>query len=116
MPRPLPRGVSRDRHQSKRRWSPDDARAVLARLDSSGLTVREFAEREGLDGQRLYRWRAQIVTTKTGPTFVEIARPARGATIEVVLRSGHVLRVPAGFEAETVRRLVEILGDGRGPC
>jgi transposase-like protein len=115
MPRSLPRGLFRDSLQLKRRWTPDDARAVLGRLESSGLTVREFAEREGLDRQRLYRWRTQFGPTAV-PTFVEIARPVRGAAIEVVLRSGHVLRVPAEFETETVRRLVEILADGPARC
>jgi transposase-like protein len=115
MPRSLSRRPSRDSLQLKRRWSPDDARAVLARLGSSRLTVREFAEREGLDRQRLYRWRTQLGPT-TPPTFVEIARPARGGAIEVVLRSGHVLRVPSEFDTETVRRLVEILDDGAARC
>jgi len=50
------------------------------------------------------------------PTFVEIAQPISGVGIEVVLRSGHVLRVPAGFEAETVRQLVATLGDEASPC
>jgi len=100
---------------SKRRWTPEDARAVLARLEASGLALREFAEREGLDRQRLYRWRAQIgVAAK--PTFIEIARPSAGSVIEVVLRSGHVLRVAVGFEADTVRRLVAILGDETSRC
>jgi transposase-like protein len=115
MPRSLPRGLSHNSLELKRRWSADEARAVLARLDSSRLTVREFAEREGLDRQRLYRWRTQLGST-TAPTFVEIAGPGRGGAIEVVLRSGHVLRVPSEFETETVRRLVEILDDGAARC
>jgi transposase-like protein len=115
MPRSLSRRPSRDSLHLKRRWSADDARSILSRLDSSGLTVREFAERESLDRQRLYRWRSELGST-TPPTFVEIARPARGAAIEVVLRSGHVLRVPSDFETETVRRLVELLDDGTSRC
>ena len=115
MPRSLVRRRTHDLLPLKRRWTPEDAREVLARLEASGLTLRKFAEREGIDDQRLYRWRAQIGPT-AGPTFVEIARPGPGAAIEVVLRSGHMLRVPAGFEAETVRRLVEILDDGGARC
>lgn len=115
MSRMLARRRTSDLLSLKRRWTLEDARAVLARLEASGLALREFAEREGLDRQRLYRWRTQIgVTAK--PTFVEITRPTSGAGIEVVLRSGHVLRVPAGFEVETVRRLVAILDDEASPC
>ena len=114
MARTLARRRTSDLFSSKR-WTPADARAVLVRLEASGLALREFAEREGLDRQRLYRWRAQIgVAAK--PTFIEIARPSAGSMIEVVLRSGHVLRVAVGFEAETVRRLVAILGDETSRC
>jgi transposase-like protein len=88
---------------------------VLDRLEASGQSVREFAEREGVDRQRLYRWRAQLGAT-TAPTFVEIARAGSGATIEVVLRSGRVLRVADGFSEETLRRVVEILDDWAPGC
>jgi transposase-like protein len=115
MPRAPARHRKTDLPSLKRRWTPEDARAVLAELEASGLSLREFAEREGLDRQRLYRWRAQIGVAAE-PTFIEIARPSSGAVIEVVLRSGHMLRVPAGFEAETVRRLVAILGDEAAAC
>jgi hypothetical protein len=116
MSRMLARRPTSDLISSKRRWTVDDARAVLARLEASGMALREFAEREGLDCQRLYRWRAQIGAVAK-PAFVEIARPTSEARIEVVLRSGHVLRVAPGFEAESVRRLVAILGDeASSPC
>lgn len=97
-----------------RRWNVDDARAVLGRLDASGLTVGEFAAREDIDRQRLYRWRAQL--REAGPAFVEIARTTGSASgIEVVLRSGRVLRVAEGFGEETLRRLVQVL-DEEGSC
>jgi len=37
---------------SLRRWSVADARAVLEGQARSGLSMREFAEREGLDEQQ----------------------------------------------------------------
>jgi transposase-like protein len=114
MPRSLARRLGHELLSLGRRWTTDDARAVLAALDASGLTIREFADREGLDPQRLYRWRAQI--GETAPAFVEIARAAVGPGIEVVLRSGHVMRVPDGFGADTLRRLVEILDEGGSQC
>ena len=33
--------------------------------------------------------------------------------LEVVLGSGHCIRVPQGFDAETLTRLVAVLGEGR---
>src|SRR5580765_921327 len=99
------------RRGRSRPWSPDDARAALSRLERSGLALSEFAAREGLDRKRLYRWRAQL---RRVPTFVEITpAPAASSRIEVVLRSGHIVRVAEGFGQETLRRLLEILEGGR---
>lgn len=92
-------------------WREADARAVLAQLDHSGLSVRGFARREGLNVQRLYRWRRALAGDDAAPvpSFVEIVGGPKAPAIEVVLPSGAVLRVPAGFDEETVRRLVTIL-------
>jgi len=99
---------------TRRRWRAEDARSVLARLDASGQRLGEFAARHGLSKQRLYRWREQLRAER--PAFVEITAPAASAPIDVVLRSGHVLRVPDGFGAATLRRLVEALDDGGAEC
>lgn len=94
----------------KTRWTIDDARVVVDRLAASGLTVREFAEAEGLNLQRIYRWRS-LVGEKTAPAFVEVGRPAAATPVEVVLRAGHVVRVPEGFSEETLRRVVAVLSE-----
>ncbi|HVV51145.1 MAG TPA: transposase [Polyangia bacterium] len=78
-------------------------------MDASGLSVGEFAARHGLDAQRLYRWRTQLAAAgQTLPAFVEIKRSANAA-IEVVLRSGHVIRVQDGFGEDLLRRVVAVL-------
>jgi hypothetical protein len=94
----------------RRRWTEDDARGVLAALDASGVSVSAFAEREGVDPQRIYMWRRRLpaVTPAAGPAFVEL-RPGDIPRVEVVLRSGHVLRVPESFDAEALGRLLEVL-------
>ncbi len=95
---------------ARRRWSAEEARAVLKRLDASGLSVREFAARHGLDAQRLYRWRAQLAMAGSpAAAFIEIKPPASTA-IEVVLRSGHVIRVGDGFGEEALPVEGERLG------
>jgi transposase-like protein len=93
---------------SRRRWSSDDAREVLAAQEHSGLSVAAFAAQVGLDPQRLYVWRRRFVAEGGVPTFVELARTA-GERMEIVLRSGHVVRVPDSFEPESLRRLLEVL-------
>lgn len=109
MPRSLA-GLVLGRVIARRRWSGEEARAILKLLDGSGMSVREFAARHGLDAQRLYRWRAQVgsVGSTPAPAFIEVKPPA-GAAIEVVLRSGHVVRVRTGFGEEDLRRVVAAL-------
>jgi transposase-like protein len=102
---------------ARRRWSATDARTVLAQVARSGLSLREFATRANLSVQRLYRWQAQLGAGSSTPAFVEIKpAPAASVTIEVVLRSGHVLRVPEGSSEEAVRRVVAALDEGGPQC
>ncbi|MEP7120074.1 MAG: hypothetical protein ABJE95_04150 [Byssovorax sp.] len=84
--------------------------------------VRPLAEREGLDVQRLERWRRRLAEVAV-PAFEEVT-PAEAAAprdvgdhevsvqrerFEIVLREGRVLRVPDSFDASSLRRLLEIL-------
>jgi hypothetical protein len=100
---------------TRRRWRAEEARAVLARLKSSGLSVPEFAAQENLDPQRLYRWRAQLgPIAASRPAFIEIKPATRG--VEVVLRCGLVVRVSDGFNEATLRRLVAVLDEQARRC
>ena len=40
-------------HSRRRRWRVPEARAALDALEASGLSVSAFAEREGVDEERL---------------------------------------------------------------
>ena len=115
MSRSIPARSLVTRLSSKRRWTVDDARSVLQRFTASGLTVREFAEREGVDPQRLYRWRG-VIGEYSAPAFVEVARPTSARPVEILLRSGHVVRLSEGFSEEALRRVVAILGDKAPAC
>ena len=100
---------------TRQRWKAEDAGAVLKQLESSGLSVGEFAARESLSAPRLYRWRARLRAARPKTTaFVEI-KPA-AATIELVLRSGDVVRLPDGFSEEALRRLVAVLDERDTGC
>jgi hypothetical protein len=109
------RGLVPFRFSTRQHWREEDARAVLDRLESSGLSVRQFAARERLSAVRLYRWRARLAGFSKAPAFVEI-RPTVIPTIEVVLPTGHVVRVPNGFDEETLRRLTAILDGSSARC
>ncbi len=101
-------------------------RRVLARWQRSGLTLREFGQQRGIPLSTLTWWRQVFrrageqvdVAPKSAPAsdavvFTEVARPtARPMTVpvlEVILRSGHVLRVPAGADAETLKQVLQVL-------
>ncbi|MBA3833601.1 MAG: transposase [Chthoniobacterales bacterium] len=116
----MPRAKSQTAPAKRQRWTPEHARAILEKQASSGLTAREFAERERIEPSRLYYWRerlgvsagqqlaASAASMPERAAFVEL-RAQRPSPIELVLRTGHVLFVPDSFDAGALSRLVEIL-------
>jgi hypothetical protein len=93
--------------------------------EESGLELTAFAVSRGLDPQRLTRWRRRLVATGM-PTFEEIIPTVITATIErdapasaarerfeIVMPSGHVVRVPESFEAGALRRLLAVVDEVR---
>ena len=100
---------------SHRRWTAEDAETVLSAQAASGLSIPAFAAREGFDDQRLYFWRRRLEETSQAappPTFIEV----RGQTVavprervEIVLRSGRVVRVNESIDAAVLRRLIAVL-------
>ena len=111
------RARSSSTYLARRRWTVDDAKEALAAQEQSGLTMRAFATREGLDTQRLERWRRRLAA----PAFEEVARPevaaathsevvatAQRERFEIVLREGRIVRVPELFDANALLRLLEV--------
>lgn len=125
---PKQRARNSSTYLTRRRWTEDDAREALAAFEDSGLTMAAFVVREGLDPQRLQRWRRVLGAPSRGPEFEEIPRrevlasgavvaepEAAGGVLEVVLASGRVVRVSPAFDAPTLRRLLAVL-DEAGAC
>ena len=109
----MPRSKFRMAVSRAPRWTPEQASRTLQKHAISGLSVAEFAAREGLEPKRLYRWRERLGTAGTvsaapAPAFVEV-KAVRQARVEVVLRTGHVLFVPASLDAVALAQLIEIL-------
>jgi transposase-like protein len=120
---PKPRSQSSSIYLNRRRWTEEEAKQALTAWAQSGLSLGAFATREGLDAQRLWRWRRKL-GTPTAPTFEEIVRqdavserdgepmaPAERERFEIVLRSGRVVRVPASFDATELRHLLAIVDE-----
>ena len=91
---------------------------------ASGLAADVFAERNALSVRSLKWWRWKITTddekaakaakaVRAGAAFVEVVpAPASRSTppsLEVLTPSGFIMRVPVGFDEETLRRLVGVL-------
>lgn len=105
---------------TRRRWTVADGRSALTAWDASGISMLAFAKREGLDVHRLYRWRRRLEAEGSAGAaeatreFVEL-RPRDVQPVEVVLRSGRVLRVSETIDAPALLRLVRALEED-APC
>jgi transposase-like protein len=123
----MARPLDRDKEQF---W-----RQMFGRWTASGLSIAAFCEDAGLSQQSFYRWRRvlrkrsrrldqqrpQAVDAATEKAATAIARPlplfvplavesmAAAAVLEVVVRGGRVIRVPAGFDAPTLAQVLAVL-------
>jgi hypothetical protein len=101
-------------------------RRMLARWERSGLTLREFGQQRGIPLSTLTWWRQVFrragepvnPASKSTPAsdavlFTEVPRPVTVPTtppvLEIVLRNGHVLRVPTGADTDTLQRVLRAL-------
>jgi transposase-like protein len=122
---PKPRAHSPSSYLTHRRWTEEEARRALADMDRSGLGIVAFSIREGLTPQRLGRWRRRL-EVEAAPAFEEVSLRVTGAVtgggvavqvererFEIVLPSGHVVRVPESFDASALRRLLSVMVEVR---
>ena len=108
----------------------------VERWRDSGLTAKEFASETGLKASTLSYWKWRLSADRrapskdaksgvrrrvapvaasfpkaSGPTFVEVAPPsAPSVGLELVCPHGLVLRVPVGFDEDTLRRTLCVVG------
>jgi hypothetical protein len=112
-----------------RRWREAQARPVVQAWRTSGLALSRFAADHGVSPSRLSRWARRLGTQQpvkprelergcasaSGRKLrfhrVDLVGSERGHSdvIEVVLRDGRRVRLPAGFSAEDLGRVLEVL-------
>lgn len=98
-------------YKTSRRWTEVEARAALAAQAASGLSERAFAAREGLDGQRLPAWRRKLSgASDDRPAFIEL-EPRVAERVEIVLRSGVIVRVSDSIDGNRLRAIVAAIDD-----
>ena len=98
-------------------------RRVLARWQRSGLTLGEYGQKRGIPVSTLTWWRRVFrdagdedgngASAENPVVFTEVPKPAKvprmPAVVEIVLPSGHVVRVPAGADTATLQRVLQAL-------
>ena len=91
-----------------RRWTPEQVRAVLEKIERRGIPVKRFAEEQGIGVERLYRWKQRLakrgVPRSSAPRFTEVTiRPSAPPTaIEIELSGGVRLRVTGETRVDDV--------------
>lgn len=123
------KGRSSLARRSGRRRTADEIRSILDGQHESGLSLLAFARKQGLCYATLRRWRARhgaraarAATTQASPgaclpeggypAFVPVELDAGTPARDFILEwsSGRSLRIPAGFDPDQLRRLLDVLG------
>jgi transcriptional regulator with XRE-family HTH domain len=106
-----------------RRHTRAEIDAILDQRDRKGLTYEELAERTGVAKSTLSWWswrRRREGGEREGgrrlPRFAEVVTtpepPRAGRGIELTTAAGLELRVPPGFDEETLARVLALLARG----
>jgi transposase len=121
---------------TRRIWTPEDKRRLVAEMGLPGANVSEMSRRHGIANSLLYRWRQDTVAGKlperdppkdflpvaiTGGPLARLSAPgvvataATGSdpkascTFDIVLANGRTLRVGSDVDATTLLRIVTAL-------
>ena len=89
-------------------------RAQIDAQERSGKSVARFCKEQGLTEQAFYFWRKRLqnqqpVRFALLETEVVRQQPATEVGLELVLATGERLRIGAGVETATLRRVLEAL-------
>ena len=93
---------------------------VLETFKSSGLSVRQFCQKEGLSEPSFYSWRKKLAQADDAETdkqeklsssaFIEVSIPKNNpAALELVLNSGNTLRISSGADSTTLNDVISVL-------
>jgi hypothetical protein len=101
-------------------WREEDGRVAVEAWRSSGLPLATFARQHGLGPTRIRWWRTrlgeQASFSLSAPSAVvpvtivgTSAQSAELSRMEIVLASGHVVRIGPDFDADALLKLVRVL-------
>ena len=108
------------RVRTRRRWSHEEKRQIVAQTLVPGMSVSQVARRYDVNANLVFTWRRDprlrpSVEQEEEPTFLPVevvsgpvADPvAAPTTIEVALCNGHRVSVTGAFDVESLCRLVQ---------
>jgi hypothetical protein len=109
------------------RTSAEEWQKRVERWRESGLSAEQFAAELGINAGTLKFWQYKLNKAKredakppraskekapTVPAFVEVRSAGSDARFELELSNGRRLRVPVGFDAKALERLLAVLDPG----
>lgn len=124
---------------TRRSWSTEQKKAIVADIDVGGATLSEVARRHGIHSSLLFRWRKTLGSvmgaaaieadaSSTPPSALARQRfipvmlpsppsipsasttmPSKPSLIEIVLGGGRQLRVGADVDTAALLRIIEAL-------
>ena len=102
---------------SRRRWTEEEKRQIVAQTRISGMTVAEVARRYEVNTSLVFSWRRDPrlgaeAAPEARPSFVPVEVMAGAMSegpetvVEVALRNGHRVSVRGELDVEVLCRLV----------
>jgi transposase len=114
--------------ETRRRWSSEEKRAIVAEAARTSTSVSEVARRHGIASSLLFRWRRELADTDRKQelpqtaAFIPVALPApaclparhdrSSGLIEIELAGGRRIRVDAAIDVGVLKQIVDAL-EGR---
>lgn len=121
---------------TRRSWSRQQKRAIIAEVEVGGATLSEVARRHGIHSSLLFRWRrdlgsplapppidprADALASTRSPSFVPLMLTApttptpepsvasKAGAIEIVIAGGRIVRVGADVDPAALIRIIAAL-------
>jgi len=106
--------MSKGKRESKAAERRSHWRKVIGEQEASGQSIRGYCREREVREHSFYMWRKALRQESQPVRFalVETTQPAaqrNPAALELVLGSGHVLRIGPGVDAATLRTVVTAL-------
>jgi hypothetical protein len=88
----------------------DDAVACLESYERSGLALRDWAQRNGVDGRSLHCWQLNLGERRRPMQLVELVPESRPVSARYVVRAwGFEIEVGDDFDQRTLARLLDVV-------